>query len=382
MPDMNGMNEDTNYELNEDTRHEQNEWRYQLWTEWRYQTWMKWMKIPIMNWMKIPDMNEMNEDTNYELNEDTRHERNEWRYQLWTEWRYQTWTEWIKIPIMNWMKIPDMNRMNEDTSYELNEDTRHERNEWRYQLWTEWRYQTWTKWMKMPVMNWMKIPDMNGMNEDISYELNEDTRHERNEWRYQLWTEWRCQTWTVVCCAVVLKMVAVCVSLWGVRFLQCIAEQQSGHLGCDLVTLGYFFLMFWRTDVPSSATLNSSEPHIRWPSVTIPGPGSSATLLREPQMLPVSVVLTISFETHISCVWCSKDLWDDGSDEVSVFSTCSCDSSQHSILVSCTDQTEPAQWCCVELRPQQLVWIFFCVLYDLVSPSICGLTIKFANSLW
>ena len=25
---------------------------------------------------------------------------------------------------------------------------------------------------------------------------------------------------------------------------------------------------------------------------------------------------------------------------------------------------------------------FFCVLYDLVSPSICGLTIKFANSLW
>ena len=44
----------------------------------------------------------------------------------------------------------------------------------------------------------------------------------------------------------------------------------------------------------------------------------------------------------------------------SLFPSCSYDSSQRSILVSCqqtgssyyTNQTEPAQWCCVELRPQ------------------------------
>ena len=51
--------------------------------------------------------------------------------------------------------------------------------------------------------------------------------------------------------------------------------------------------MFWRTDVPSSARLNSSEPHVRWPSVTILGLASSATPLSEPAMLQVPVVLTV-----------------------------------------------------------------------------------------
>lgn len=131
--------------------------------------------------------------------------------------------------------------------------------------------------------------------------------------------------------------------------------------------------MFWRIVVRSTARLNSFEPHIRRPNVTFLGPESSATPLWEPQMLQVSVVLTVCFETHIPCVWCSKGLWGCCLDEISVFSSCSCDNSQHTVVVSCLSAHRcfMLYWMvlCGNHTSECWSWCFF-VLYNVLSRSI------------